>query len=140
MRKIITATLSIYALALPVTGLAAVRVANRATATPLAKAVTRKLTGISAQAGQWGSVQVVLTQKTTAASSSKRASSRFIDLGGQYSYHTSRSQFIMTQALPLLRQEFLSAQSAHIQLISGATLTSEAFEQSLQSALLRAAK
>jgi hypothetical protein len=140
MRKIMTATLSVYALAVPVTGLAAARVASRATATPAAKAVTRKLTGISAQAGQWGSVQVVVTQKTTAASSSRRASSRFIDLGGQYSYHTSRSQFIMTQALPILRQEFLNAQSAHIQLISGATFTSDAFEQSLQSALLRAAK
>ncbi len=140
MRKIMTATLSVYALALPVTGLAAARATHRATATPLAKTVTRKLTGISAQAGQWGNVQVVVTQKTTAASSSKRASSRFIDLGGQYSYHTSRSQFIMAQALPILRQEFLTAQSAKIQLVSGATFTSDAFEQSLQSALLRAAK
>ena len=68
-----------------------------------------------------------------------RASSvRYTDLGGSYSYHTSRSQFIMSQALPLLRQEFLTAQSANIQMVSGATYTSEAFLQSLQSALLKA--
>ena len=65
---------------------------------------------------------------------------KYTDLGGQYSYHTSRSQYIMSQALPLLRQEFLSAQSAKIQMISGATFTSQAFEQSLQSALLKAKK
>ena len=44
----------------------------------------------------------------------------------------------MSQALPILRQEFLTAQSAKIQAVSGATLTSEAFVRSLQSALLKA--
>jgi uncharacterized protein with FMN-binding domain len=44
----------------------------------------------------------------------------------------------MSQALPLLRQEFLAAQNARIQLVSGATLTSQAFIHSLQSALLKA--
>ena len=63
---------------------------------------------------------------------------KFTDLGGGYTYHTSRSQFIMSQALPILRQEFLAAQSSRIQMVSGATLTSEAFIQSLQSALIKA--
>ena len=63
---------------------------------------------------------------------------KFSDLGGGYTYHTSRSQFIMSQALPILRQEFLAAQSAKIQMVSGATYTSQAFIQSLQSALLKA--
>jgi uncharacterized protein with FMN-binding domain len=63
---------------------------------------------------------------------------RFTDLGGGYTYHTARSQFIMSQALPILRQEFLAAQSAKIQMVSGATYTSEAFVRSLQSALLKA--
>jgi uncharacterized protein with FMN-binding domain len=63
---------------------------------------------------------------------------RFTDLGGGYTYHTSRSQFIMSQALPILRQEFLAAQSARIHMVSGATYTSEAFVQSLQSALVKA--
>jgi hypothetical protein len=30
---------------------------------------------------------------------------KYTDLGGRYSYHTSRSQFIMSQSLPQLRQE-----------------------------------
>ena len=63
---------------------------------------------------------------------------RYTDLGGSYTYHTSRSQFIMSQALPQLRQEFLTAQSANVQMVSGATYTSQAFVQSLQSALLKA--
>ena len=62
---------------------------------------------------------------------------KYTNLGGNYSYHTDRSQYIMSQALPLLRQEFLQAQSANVQLISGATDTSQAFQQSLQSALAK---
>jgi uncharacterized protein with FMN-binding domain len=38
-------------------------------------------------------------------------------------------------ALPILRQEALAAQSANVQLVSGATYTSEGYQQSLQSAL-----
>jgi uncharacterized protein with FMN-binding domain len=53
---------------------------------------------------------------------------------------TFRSQFIDQQAAPLLQQETLHAQSAHIDLISGATLTSGAYIQSLQSAVKKARK
>ena len=87
-------------------------------------------------ANQWGTVTVNVTQQTTAAGT--KVTRKFSDLGGGYTYHTSRSQFIMSQALPLLRQEFLVAQSAKIQNVSGATYTSQAFTQSLQSALLKA--
>ena len=45
------------------------------------------------------------------------------------------SIFINRQALPMLRDEVISAQSARIDIISGATLTSEAFIQSLSGAL-----
>ena len=79
---------------------------------------------------------VNVTQQTTTAG--KKVTRKFSDLGGGYTYHTSRSQFIMSQALPILRQEFLAAQSAKIQMVSGATYTSQAFIQSLQSALLKA--
>jgi uncharacterized protein with FMN-binding domain len=41
-------------------------------------------------------------------------------------------------AEPLLRQEALRAQSAQIDVLSGATYTSDAYAQSLQSALTRA--
>ena len=46
-----------------------------------------------------------------------------------------RSQFIDQQAIPILEQETLKAQSANIQGVSGASYTSAGFEQSLQSAL-----
>jgi uncharacterized protein with FMN-binding domain len=95
-----------------------------------------KFDGASATAGQWGSVTINVTLKTS--TSGDKATRVFTDLGGSYSYHTSRSQYIMSQALPMLRQEFLAAQSAKIQNISGATYTSQAFSQSLQSALLKA--
>lgn len=45
------------------------------------------------------------------------------------------SQYICEQAVPMLRSEVLSAQSARINAISGATYTSEAYAYSLQSAL-----
>ena len=56
----------------------------------------------------------------------------------QMPFEHSRSQFISQQAEPLLRQEALQAQSARIDLISGATYTSQGYAQSLQSALDRA--
>ncbi len=53
------------------------------------------------------------------------------------SYPSDRrtSQRINSQAMPWLTQEAVQAQSAQVDLISGATLTSQAFVQSLQSAL-----
>jgi uncharacterized protein with FMN-binding domain len=46
-----------------------------------------------------------------------------------------RSQLISQQAAPLLRSEVLAAQSAHINLLSGATYTSDAWAASVQSAI-----
>jgi uncharacterized protein with FMN-binding domain len=45
------------------------------------------------------------------------------------------SQQISEQAIPMLRSEVLSAQSANVSGISGATFTSRAYVQSLQAAL-----
>jgi uncharacterized protein with FMN-binding domain len=45
----------------------------------------------------------------------------------------------MSQAIPLLRQEVLTAQSANVQMISHASDTSDAFLQSLQAAVSRIA-
>jgi uncharacterized protein with FMN-binding domain len=50
-------------------------------------------------------------------------------------YDRRRSQYISQNASPILRSEVLSAQSAHIDLVSGATYTSEAWANSVQSAL-----
>ncbi len=49
-----------------------------------------------------------------------------------------RSAYISSVAGPILRDEALQAQSAQIDLLSGATYTSEAYAQSLQAVLDRA--
>lgn len=53
---------------------------------------------------------------------------------------TDRSQFIDEQAAPLLRDEVLKAQNAKVDVISGATVTSEAFIESLGKAVKKAKK
>lgn len=49
-----------------------------------------------------------------------------------------RSAIINRRALPLLAKEVLKAQSSHVHLVSGATLTSESYLRSLQAALKKA--
>jgi uncharacterized protein with FMN-binding domain len=49
-----------------------------------------------------------------------------------------RSRYISQTAAPILRSEVLSAQSGHISLVSGATYTSDAWANSVQSALPKA--
>ena len=56
----------------------------------------------------------------------------------QYPSDRRTSISINRQALPLLRDEAISAQSANVDIISGATLTSRAFIQSLRGALKKA--
>jgi uncharacterized protein with FMN-binding domain len=48
------------------------------------------------------------------------------------------SIYINQQALPMLRDEVINAQSASVDIISGATLSSEAFLRSLDGALAKA--
>jgi len=132
MRKTATLLFGAWVLAIPAVGGASVA-ANQGKGV-----VVKKLTGTPATANQWGTVQVIVTLRTTTVAGSHKVTRKYTDLGGSYTYHTSRSQYIMSQALPLLRQEFLSVQSAKVQLVSGATYTSEAFVQSLQNALLKA--
>jgi uncharacterized protein with FMN-binding domain len=52
----------------------------------------------------------------------------------------SYSQQLATQVIPMLRNEVLSAQSAQISGVSGATYTSQAYATSLQAALDRLRK
>jgi uncharacterized protein with FMN-binding domain len=51
-----------------------------------------------------------------------------------------RSPFLQTRAVPVLKQEVLKAQSSKIDEVSGATETSDAYIQSLQSAIKKAQK
>lgn len=56
----------------------------------------------------------------------------------EYPTETGRDQEINSYALPILNQEAMTAQSASIDAVSGATFTSEGYAQSLQSAIDKA--
>jgi uncharacterized protein with FMN-binding domain len=136
MRKTITIMMSAAALALPAANVAAAVKQAGVKTTAKKKVTTQKVTGTAFNADQWGTVTVIVTVRKTASGSGK-VTRKYVDLGGSYTYHTNRSQYIMSQSLPYLRQEFLSAQSPNIAIVSGATYTSQAFGQSLQSALAK---
>jgi len=89
--------------------------------------VTRTVQGPSVDM-QWGPIQVTVKIK----------GKKIIDIAATYPTERPRSQFINEQAIPMLRQEVLQLQSAQIDLIGGATMTSEAYAQSLQAALDKA--
>lgn len=53
----------------------------------------------------------------------------------QYPSDRNTSRYINSQALPMLKQEAIQGQTAQVDFVSGATLTSNAFVQSLTAAL-----
>ncbi len=77
----------------------------------------------------YGNVQVQVT-----VSGGKISDVQFL----QYPNDNRTSQFINSQAMPVLRSEAISAQSANVDGVSGASATSGAFIQSLGSALSKA--
>jgi uncharacterized protein with FMN-binding domain len=86
---------------------------------------TTTVTGSVAQT-RWGPVQVRLTV------SGGRITA--VDVV-QYPNSNGRDQEINAQALPILVEETLTAQSAKVDMVSGATYTSDGYLASLQSAL-----
>ena len=145
MKKAITAVVGAAAVALPFAN--AARATVKPTAVKPKKKVvttTTTVTGDSAQADRWGPLQVtVLMKKVTTTLGAKKTVKRSYSnvQVPVYPNHTDRSVFINQQALPMLIQEVLQVNfSGSINLISGATYTSQAFVQSLQSALLKAQK
>jgi uncharacterized protein with FMN-binding domain len=141
MRKTAVAVLSALSLVLPVTN--AVAAATTATAKPKVVVATRRFVGTAAEADRWGPLQVAITVRKTTTTVGRKVTvrRRIVAIGvPTYPNHTDRSVFINEQALPYLKQEALRAQSANIQLVSGATDTSYAFQQSLQAAILAARK
>jgi uncharacterized protein with FMN-binding domain len=143
MQRALAATLGAATVALPTTNAVAATRAYVATGvTPKKTVITRKFTGPAAEADRWGTVQTNVTiRKTTIVKNGvKKVTRTLIDIGGSFSYHTDRSLYIMQQALPLLRQAALQSKSANVDIISGATYTSEAFVHSLQEALVKANK
>lgn len=83
----------------------------------------------SVEDAYYGSVQVQVT-----VSGGKITNVQFLD----YPHDRRTSQEINSQAMPALQAEAIQAQSANVDIVSGATATSEAFIQSLQSALSKA--
>ena len=140
MRKLMTISMSALVLAIPVGNAVAAAKSPAATLlVPKKKVVTKKVTGSTAQADRWGYVQVVLTVKktTTTIGKHKTVTRRITAISiPVYPDHTNRSVYISQQALPYLMQETLKAQSADVQMVSGATYSSQAYIQSLQAAIL----
>jgi uncharacterized protein with FMN-binding domain len=86
---------------------------------------TKTYTGSTAST-RWGDVQVTITVTNGKIT------------GVQvpvYPNNNGRDQEINASALPVLTQETLTAQNANIDTVSGATVTSDGYRQSLQSAL-----
>jgi uncharacterized protein with FMN-binding domain len=80
---------------------------------------------------QYGTVQVRVTLQGTRITGITAL---------QMPFDRQRSAEISQQAEPLLRQEALQAQSAQINIIGGASYTSQSYAQSLQSALDKAGR
>lgn len=77
----------------------------------------------------WGYIQVQATIQ-----SGRISDVEFLE----YPNERRTSVRINSVAIPELQQEAIQAQSANVNIITGATLTSEGFQQSLQSALSQA--
>jgi len=86
-------------------------------------------------------VTIVVRKTTTITETKKKVTRRMTAVTvPTYPNHTDRSVFINQNALPILKAEALRAQSANINMVSGATDSSNGFEQSLQSAIVKALK
>ena len=143
MRNAIAAVLGASALALPNVNAFAAATVPKATVKTKVVTATRSFTGAAATAERWGELQVTIVVKkttTTNLTTKKKTVKREIVAVRVPTYpnHTDRSVFINERALPTLIQETIAAQSTGIDLVSGATDTSYAFQQSLQSAILEA--
>ncbi|MEV6737543.1 FMN-binding protein [Streptomyces sp. NPDC051104] len=86
---------------------------------------TKTVTGEEAQT-RYGPVQVRITVKN----------GKLTDVTAvEYPQDNPRDQEINSYAVPQLNREALAAQSANIDVVSGASYTSQGYQQSLQSAL-----
>ena len=112
---------------------------NAATSTPMTNAASSSMmangqykngnyTGSVADA-YYGNVEVAIT-----VSGGKLTAVKFLQTPDTH----STSIVINQQAMPYLQQEAIQAQSSNVQVISGATYTSQAFIQSLDSAIAQA--
>jgi len=103
------------------------------------KTVTKTVVGTTVICKKWGPIQVKLKVAQTIVKGKVKI--RILAVSEPiWPQHTVKSVFINTRALPLLEQEVLQLQGAKLETISGATDVSVSFKQSLQAALIAAAK
>ena len=143
MHRATAAVIGAMALALPNANAWAAATAQKTAPKAKVVTVTKSFLGTAVQADRWGDIEVrIVVKKTTTTNlkTKKKSVTRKITAVTVpvYPDHTDRSIFINRQALPILIQETIQAQSSNIDLVSGATDTSVAFQQSLQSAILQA--
>jgi uncharacterized protein with FMN-binding domain len=93
-------------------------------------ASSTKYTGAVEQQDRWGPIQVTITVKNK----------KITNVAASVAPDNPRSNFIESQALPMLKQEVLQAQNTTIDTISGATDTSGGYVASLESAVKKAVK
>src|SRR3954452_11397705 len=113
------------------------------TQTPRKVVTTQTITGPSTKCHRWGQLVIRIKVRktvTTTATGSKTAIRILAIDYPVYPKATFRSVYINDQALPLLIEEALQAQSTKIETISGATNITDSFKQSLQAAILQAQK
>src|SRR5437588_8750223 len=108
--------------ALPLT-FAVVAAGSALASSPTSAATTKATYKGAAEDFRWGTMQVSIVVK----------SGKITNVKPTYSLHTSRSELITGNALPLLKQEVLQAQSANIDTISRATDTSGVYIASLET-------
>jgi hypothetical protein len=129
-RRVLTIAACVIALALP---------PLNAAAAARSKTVTKTVLGSTVVCKKWGSIQVQL--KVAQSVVAGKVKFKILAITWPvWPQHTVRSVFINQKALPLLQQQVLQLQSAKIETISGATDITVAFKQSLQAALIAAAK
>ena len=143
MRRAVVAVVSASALLSPTANAWATNTSAKTTPKKKVVVKTKSFTGTAGSADRWGDVQVTIVVKrttTTNLTTKKKTVKRRITAVKVpvYPDHTDRSIFINEQALPILVQETIQAQSTGIDLVSGATYTSQGFDDSLQSAILKA--
>lgn len=104
--------------------------AGKGSGAPAAKATGTATYDGAPASTRYGEVQVRIT--VTNGSVTAADAIRYPDQSGQ-------DQLINSYAIPILNEEAVSAQSAGINMVSGATVTSRGYLQSLQDALDQAA-
>jgi uncharacterized protein with FMN-binding domain len=127
-RSVPLAVLTMAAVSPPVvTPWIAVAGANTVATAAATTTKSRLVTGPSVNM-RWGPVQVRIRVR----------GKKIIGVSATAPTERPKSARINQQAVPILRQETLKAQSARIFVVSGATMTSNAFGASLQAAIRKA--